>query len=248
MTTWIVAKPVGDPAMQARLQWVADMLTAAGGVAARIGVSPEAIVAQAAQETGWGETKQGRFGLFGEKAGANWTGLKVLCPTREWDATTETYTYEEDWFRDFGSLQECLEEHFDFLNTPHWHQAGVWDRLGDEHFFAALKKGGYATDPNYVANCIAVEDTVSDYYVPHLSAVGRPLPPHAARILHIGVPPGDDVKLVQDTLRVLGFYHGNIDGDFGRLTRDAVRAAQEAKHIEVDGVVGDETRGALGLA
>lgn len=49
------------------------------------------------------------------------------------------------------------------------------------------------------------------------------------------------VSQLQRLLVARGFYHGKIDGDFGPHTEAAVRAFQEASHIEVDGVVGPQT-------
>lgn len=242
---WYIAKPVSDPALRKRLQWVADMLTASADVAEKIGVGPEVIVAQAAQESGWGASTQGRFGLFGVKAGPNWTGLKVLCPTREWDEATQSYTYISDWFRDFASFKECIEEHFTFLNQKRWRDAGVFDRLGDEHFFEALKRGGYATDPNYVDNLMRVENTISDYYLPYLVAADRPPPAPLKRpVIHIG-DSGPDVLALQTALARGDFYHGKLDGDFGRRTYDALVAFQIARKLTVDGVAGDETWGVI---
>lgn len=247
MTTWTVGVPSPNPETQKRLQWVADMMTASDGIAAKLKVTPQAIVAQAAQETGFGASRQGRFGLFGEKVSPNWKGLKVLCPTREWNGSE--YIYIQAWFRDFNSYAECLQSHFEFLDkdSSRWHDAGVFDGEGDEHFFAALQKGGYATDPNYAANLLRVEETIEDYYLPHLSKDGIivKLPP---RILHIG-DQGDDVRLVQDALKTQGFLSGvaAADGDFGPITREAVMKFQTTKHITVDGVVGDQTRKLLNI-
>jgi len=48
---------------------------------------------------------------------------------------------------------------------------------------------------------------------------------------------GPDVEQVQELLAVLGFYDGEIDGDFGSGVRAAVRDWQAAHGLEEDGVV-----------
>ena len=50
---------------------------------------------------------------------------------------------------------------------------------------------------------------------------------------------------VQKALKNLGFDPGKVDGRDGPNTQDAVRAFQAHATIKIDGIVGDETRGAL---
>jgi uncharacterized protein (TIGR02594 family) len=55
----------------------------------------------------------------------------------------------------------------------------------------------------------------------------------------------DKVGKIQEALRQQGFDPGDVDGVWGRKTIAAVRAFQAAKGLEVDGVVGPQTAGAL---
>lgn len=63
-------------------------------------------------------------------------------------------------------------------------------------------------------------------------------------VLRIGMS-GPAIARLQDRLRHLGFYEGEIDGVFGSQTQAAVRAAQANFDLEVDGVVGSATWRAL---
>ncbi len=65
--------------------------------------------------------------------------------------------------------------------------------------------------------------------------------------LHLTSPlmHGPEVEKVQKKLAALGFDPGPIDGEYGAATTAAVRAFQKAGQIEVDGIVGPETRAAL---
>lgn len=58
---------------------------------------------------------------------------------------------------------------------------------------------------------------------------------------------GDEVLDVQQRLKDRGFDPGPIDGIFGAKTAAAVRAFQERHNLQVDGIVGPETGGALGM-
>lgn len=56
---------------------------------------------------------------------------------------------------------------------------------------------------------------------------------------------GDAVARLQDRLQALGFYQGEIDGDFGEATEAAVMSAQSYYGLEPDGIVGAATWAAL---
>ena len=55
----------------------------------------------------------------------------------------------------------------------------------------------------------------------------------------------DTLDGVQSALKQLGFDPGKVDGRDGPATQDAVRKFQARVTIKIDGIVGDETRGAL---
>jgi peptidoglycan hydrolase-like protein with peptidoglycan-binding domain len=58
----------------------------------------------------------------------------------------------------------------------------------------------------------------------------------------------DDVRKLQEKLKAHGFDPGEVDGIFGPKTEAAVRAFQQARGIEVDGIVGPITWGKLNEA
>lgn len=69
-------------------------------------------------------------------------------------------------------------------------------------------------------------------------------PAPTALLLKLGVK-GDEVTKLQNRLKELGYYEGNISGNFLGHTRNAVKAFQKQNALDVDGVVGEETWNAL---
>jgi len=59
---------------------------------------------------------------------------------------------------------------------------------------------------------------------------------------------GDIVEQIQQKLSNWGYYSGEIDGIYGSKTAAAVRSFQKANGLTVDGIVGDATLKALGMA
>lgn len=150
-----VTQPYGDPNMQRIAEWTAKMLDAAEATAKATGCSPQAIVAQAALETGWGKSAIG-FNIFGIKCGSNWTGKKQLVTTREF--INGQYITIQDWFRDYDSFADSMADHFKFLkeNTRYANVFDPNDTMSDEDYFKHLAADGYATDPNYATSLLGM--------------------------------------------------------------------------------------------
>ncbi len=52
---------------------------------------------------------------------------------------------------------------------------------------------------------------------------------------------GEEIRSLQERLRVAGYYYGNSTGIFGPITEDAVKRFQTAYNLEADGLVGPAT-------
>ncbi|MDZ8139839.1 MAG: peptidoglycan-binding protein [Nostoc sp. DedQUE04] len=52
---------------------------------------------------------------------------------------------------------------------------------------------------------------------------------------------GEDVRALQERLRIAGFYYGNATGIFGPITEESVKRFQDSYKLSVDGVVGPAT-------
>ncbi len=64
----------------------------------------------------------------------------------------------------------------------------------------------------------------------------------AATVLRLKVgSKGDSVKAVQQQLKALGYYSGEVDGQFGNGTQESVLLFQQQNGLGADGIVGLET-------
>lgn len=52
---------------------------------------------------------------------------------------------------------------------------------------------------------------------------------------------GENIRVLQERLRIAGFYYGNATGIFGPITEEAVKRFQTAYKLDADGVVGPAT-------
>ena len=68
------------------------------------------------------------------------------------------------------------------------------------------------------------------------------------RVLRPGEARGEDVRTLQEWLRVLGYDAGPFDGVYGTRTSQAVSAFQAGAGLQADGKVGPSTRAALAKA
>ncbi|MBQ7887063.1 MAG: peptidoglycan-binding protein [Clostridia bacterium] len=51
----------------------------------------------------------------------------------------------------------------------------------------------------------------------------------------------EEVRTMQENLKALGYYNGDITGNFGEITEGGVMAFQKANGLTVNGFAGDET-------
>lgn len=140
------------------------------------GIDPRIIVAQAAQETGWGNSAPGNnyFGIksHGKSGGQTFTTHEVVNGQR---------VKINDSFRQFGSPAESVAGYASFmLENPRYQP--LRQAKGLDAQLAALGQSGYATDPNYAASVGAIARSLpagstlksSDMPPSSLSGIGSP--------------------------------------------------------------------------
>ncbi len=130
-----------------------DVWPHAERVANELGVAPEAVLAQAALETGWGRhvmaDRDGAssYNLFGIKAGQGWNGEIVAQQTLEFDGEIPRSEFAR--FRAYSDVGATFDDYATLLQeNPRYSRVG--GQRGDVRAFAeALQQSGYATDPDY---------------------------------------------------------------------------------------------------
>lgn len=252
--------------MNDKEKFIAELYPAARKVAQETGMSWELILAQAAQETGWGQRQlAGTNNIFNIKAHGGWDG-----PTKTfnvWEIEGGKKVWRDEPFRVYDSYEEALRDRVKFLqDNPRYARAGLFDEgtKGDlAKEAAALQKAGYATDPGYAGSLVrAFNGLTMQRAIAQAQALEGPSDavrvstalPHVTHsategLLRQGVI-GEEVARLQEAL-IRGGYRdalGNtlaMDGNFGQRTREAVLAFQQANGLKADGVVGPQTLDAL---
>lgn len=123
--------------------FINSILPAAIEEGKRTGVDPRIIVAQAAQETGWGKSAPGN-NLFGIKSHGQSGGNSLM--------TTEYVNGQpvsvRDSFRGYASPADSVKGYGDFI-TQNPRYTNFRNAQGLDAQLAELQASGYATDPNY---------------------------------------------------------------------------------------------------
>lgn len=123
--------------------FVSSLLPAAIEESKRTGVDPRIIVAQAAQETGWGRSAPGN-NYFGIKSHGQGGGNNLM--THEYVDGKRVNV--KDSFRAFESPADSVRGYGDFiLKNPRYEKLRTSQGLDAQ--LQALQESGYATDPNY---------------------------------------------------------------------------------------------------
>ncbi|MGR8919819.1 MAG: glucosaminidase domain-containing protein [Gammaproteobacteria bacterium] len=132
--------------------------------ARRLGVSADAIIAQAALETGFGRhvlrTADGMssHNYFGIKAGAGWDGAVVNVPTTEYVGGRRV-TVRAD-FRAYPSAEAAFEDYAAFVGDNPRYRAAVAAGADESGYLRGLADAGYATDPAYAEKILDILERV----------------------------------------------------------------------------------------
>lgn len=133
--------------------FIQHLQPAANAAARKLGTKPEAILAIAALETGWGshvaQKADGRSSnnLFGIKADRSWKSDRVYASTLEYESGAMRRRQEP--FRSYHSPSESVADFARFIQENPRYQKALDNAADPQAFIKELHKAGYATDPNY---------------------------------------------------------------------------------------------------
>ncbi len=157
----VAAKPAPD--WSDPRAFVRDIWPHAERAAKRLNVAPEAIVAQAALETGWGAhvmpaaDGSSSFNLFGIKAGGSWSGDAVTRRTLEFESGVPRPQYAR--FRAYSDVAATFDDYARFLSDNPRYESVLGRGADSQGFARALQASGYATDPRYAEKLTSILDS-----------------------------------------------------------------------------------------
>ncbi|MEN8166067.1 MAG: flagellar assembly peptidoglycan hydrolase FlgJ [Pseudomonadota bacterium] len=134
-------------------QFVESLWSSAERAATSIGLPAEALLAQAALETGWGghvmsaTSGNSSHNLFGIKADQRWEGERVRRETLEYESGVAVRRREA--FRAYGSYEESFQDYVAFLKGSPKYAEALENTHDSQAYFSRLQQAGYATDPKY---------------------------------------------------------------------------------------------------
>lgn len=141
-------KPFTDPK-----SFIETLMPYAKKVAKNLGISPAALVAQSALETGWGKKiingsdNQSSFNLFNIKAHKNWSGEKVSKSSLEVEGGIGVKRRSD--FRAYESYEQSFADYGKFITSNQRYQEALQQGNNAERYIEEIHKAGYATDPQY---------------------------------------------------------------------------------------------------
>lgn len=141
-------------------EFVQGIYPLAQKVAGSLGVDARVIVAQAALETGWGQSLphhadgSSTYNLFGIKADQRWDGSAVTLDTLEFrDGIAQR---EKAAFRSYDSFGESLQDYVSFIQNNGRYASAVSNAGDGSAYVQELQLAGYATDPEYATKITGI--------------------------------------------------------------------------------------------
>ncbi|MCK5819916.1 MAG: flagellar assembly peptidoglycan hydrolase FlgJ [Psychromonas sp.] len=118
-----------------------------------LGVSPAALIAQSALETGWGKkvisanNHRSSFNLFNIKADEGWQGDNISKNSLEIE--NGIGVERKSRFRAYDNISQSFNDYQSFIKQNQRYAEALKQGENAERYVEELQKAGYATDPQY---------------------------------------------------------------------------------------------------
>ena len=228
-------------------------------------VLPSVCIGMACIESAYGTSKimASHHAYMGQKVGTGktatryWSGNFYTTKTKE-EYTVGVHTTITDAFRAYDSMQQCVLNYYELLNTKLY--AGVWSGVDYKTQMMQIKKCGYMTSSTEVNSVIKVIEKykLTQYDVLPLSdldataneareqlglkAVEKNGNPYTEPTKNVKKgSKGNDVRYLQYALNKAGNYHLVVDGVAGDKTIAALMDFQASQGLACDGICGKKT-------
>lgn len=154
-------------------------------VGKQYGIPYEAIIAQAALESGYGGSKltTEANNFFGIKAGTSWNGPVWTGNTREETSSGGSYQIT-DSFRVYSSPEEGFRGYADFIHTNSRYRNALNFPGNPYQYIVEIRNAGYATDNEYIRSNWQLIAQVEQYI-----QTSSMFPP-SSQVKHDSLPPG----------------------------------------------------------
>jgi flagellar protein FlgJ len=154
-----------DPGDDGRKRFTASLRQHAERAAARLGTTPDILIAQAALETGWGKhvmigiDGQSSHNLFSIKADPSWSGDIVKRRTLEYMQGRPVSI--NAGFRSYEGIGQAFDDYADFISQNPRYQRALQKGRDPRAYVQELQRAGYATDPRYAQKILEIHQQVA---------------------------------------------------------------------------------------
>ena len=154
-----------DSTDEARKRFADSIREPAARAAAKLGTTPEILIAQAALETGWGKhvmtgsDGQSSHNLFSIKADPSWEGDTVTRRTLEFMQGRPVNVTAG--FRAYDGVGQAFDDYVDFIAQNPRYQRALEKAADPRAYVQELQRAGYATDPHYAQKILQIHNQVA---------------------------------------------------------------------------------------
>lgn len=219
-------------------------------------VLPSVCIGMACVESAYGTAGSAKHNSFlGQKVGTGktatkyWGGGFFTSKTSE-EYTVGTHTVIQAAFRAYESMQQCVLNYYELLNTSLYKRVTVGVDYATQ--MQQIKACGYMTSSTEVSSVIRLIQKYDLTKYDHFAGVSNMMDDHPATGNPYAEPnkavklnsKGNDVRWLQYELNTRG-YKLIVDGVAGNVTIGALMDFQKKNGLVVDGICGTLTRAAL---